>query len=309
MGSILREILNTQAHVALGRMLLWSAIGLAAGLVAAQLTLAVGRRLGAWDLDWRYAGVVRVLSALWIYAGFALLCGSIGLAEGGLRGVDVIVRHSQFRHGVLDRAGAYGSLGVAWVDLYLARGESAPPMSEEERERRWDDFARGEAELDAVAFLGRLERSQATAVQEAVEAARARLRALEGYGGGLIGKLVEMSLAVVTHRYTRGAAAYLLGREGADVSSFFGALPLSAAAAGSPTGLTHRELTAHVVERALIPNIMGPTRVFVRANQVGLAACLPVIPLPSLLLFWIARAVRRSAASDPEATPGPAPGT
>jgi hypothetical protein len=303
MGTILREILNTQAHVATGRLVLWTLIGLAAGLVLAWLWQRIAGRLGAWDLEWAYAGVLRILSALWMYTGLSLLLMSIGFAEGGLRGVDVIVRHSQFRHAVLERAAGYGSLGVAWIDLYLAGRETAPPMSAEERERRWGAFTRGEAELDAAKFLSRLETSQATLVQEAVEAARTRLRALEGYGGGLMGRLVELSLAVVTHRYTRDFAAYLLGKEGADVSSFFKALPAAAAAAGSPGGLTHRELQAHIVERVLIPNIMGPTRIFVRSNQVLLAALLPVVVLPSLLLFWIARVISR--ATRPAATPGP----
>ena len=118
-----------------------------------------------------------------------------------------------------------------------------------------------------------------------------------------MGRLVELSLAMITHRYTRGAAAYLLGTEGADVSTFFATLPAAAAAAGSPDGLTHRELSAHIVERALIPNIMGPTRVFVRANQAAVAVFLPAVALLPLLLFWVARWVER--VTRPEATPGP----
>jgi hypothetical protein len=303
MGAILREILNTQAHVATGHLVLWTLIGLAAGLVLAWLTGRIAGRLGAWDLEWAYGGVLRVLAAIWIYTGVSVLLMAIGFAEGGLRGVDVVVRHSQFRHAVLERAAGYGSLGVAWIDLYLAARETATPMAAEERERRWDAFARGETELDAASFLSRLETSQTALVQEAVEAARTRLRALEGYGGGLMGRLVEMSLAVITHRYTRDLAAYLLGTDGADVSSFFKTLPAAAAAAGSPGGLTHRELQAHIVERVLVPNILGPARIFVRSNQVVLAAVLPVVVFPPLLLFWIARVIER--VSRPAGTPGP----
>jgi hypothetical protein len=165
-------------------------------------------------------------------------------------------------------------------------------MAEDERERRWQAFARGETELDAPELLARLERSQAALVKEAAEAARTRLRSLEGYGGGLIGRLVEMGLNLVTHPYTRSAAAWLLGRQGADVSTFFTTLPAAAAAHGSPRGLSHAELSAHIVERTLVPNLMGPARLFVRAHQATIAALLPVVPLPPLLLFWIARRLR-----------------
>lgn len=307
MGGIVGEILRTQAHVAAGRMILWTLAGLAAGLLLGKLTDSIAGRLGGWDFEWRHAEVLRATNALWLYSAFVLLATPIGFLEGSLRGVDVIVRESQFRHGVLDRAGHYGSLGVSWVDLYLAGRESSPPVPEPERERAWQAFARGEAELDAVVFLARLERSQATLVREATEAARTRLRALEGYGGGLMGRLVELSLTLITHRYTRDAAVYILGKEGADLSSFFGTLPQAAAASGSPTGLSHRELQSHVVERALIPNIMGPTRLFVRAQQFLVAVFLPLVPLPSLLLFWAARATARATRRG--ATPAAGPDT
>src|SRR5688500_4205336 len=112
MGGIVGEILRTQAHVAAGRIVLWTLVGLAAGLMLGKLTDAMGGRLGAWAFDWRHAEVLRATNALWLYSAFVLLAMPIGFLEGSLRGVDVIVRESQFRHGVLERAGHYGSLGV-----------------------------------------------------------------------------------------------------------------------------------------------------------------------------------------------------
>ena len=293
MGALIAELLKTQAHVAAGRMALWTTLGLVAGLFLAWLIHVIANRRDAWNVDVAFVGAVRMLCLIWLYLGLAVLGGLLGFAEGSLRGVEVIVRESQFRHEVLRRAGEYASLGVAWMDLYLAGREPASPMSEAERERRWQAFARGEAELDAPEMLARLERSQEALVNEAAEAARARLRRLEGYGGGLVGRLVEMGLTVITHRYTRGAITWLLGREGTDVSSFFIALPAAAAAHGSPRGISHAELSTHIVERTLVPNLLSPARLFVRAQQAMIAAFVPLVPLPPLLLFWAARRLER----------------
>src|SRR5688572_23819147 len=130
MGALFAELLKTQAHIAAGRILLWTAIGLVAGLALARLTYWIAGRYGAWKLDVPLAEAVRVMSAIWLYVAMAVLGLILGFAEGSLRGLEVIVRESQFRHEVLRRAGDYASLGVAWIDLYLAGRETSPPMSE-----------------------------------------------------------------------------------------------------------------------------------------------------------------------------------
>jgi len=295
------EVLRSRAHVVAGRVALWTAIGLVAGLALSVLVLVVAGKLGAWRLAWKHGVWLRAVNALWLVGAFAVLASMIGCCEGSLRGVETAVRESQFRTELLARAGEASAVGIAWTDLFLANLEAKRdgPLSDEQS-KRVEAFAKGEAELDVKAFLARLDRSEGALVEKGVVEARKRMKLPESR---LAEWLVETSLAYLVRKAVREKAAGAFREQGADVAGFLSTLPDAARAAGDPDTITAKELGDHIVERALIPGILGPTRKYFRGTQVTYALGMAGALLLSLLAFWIARRIERSRLRGAPAAP------
>ncbi len=305
---VLKHVKGSQAHVIAGQLLLWTVIGLAAGLVLAVVVLLAAGKLGAWRLAWKHGVWLRVLNALWLVGAFAALGSMIGCCEGSLRGVETAVRESQFRTELLARAGEAGAVGMAWTDLFIANLEARRdgPLGEEQS-KRVEAFAKGESELNVTQFLARLDRSEGVLVEKGVVEAKAQLRKHVALPESRLADwLVGTALAYLVRKAVREKAAGALAEQGADVGGFLSTLPDAAKAGGDPDTIGVKALGDHIVERALIPGILTPTRKYFRGTQLTYAIVMAGALVLSVVAFWIGRVIERSQAKKAAATAPPA---
>lgn len=313
MQAILNEILKSQAHIVAGTLVLWTVIGALGGVLLAIAATALLSMAGAFRLEWRHAAWVRVPTYMLVAIAFGVLGGMIGGCEGALHGVERVVRQSQFRTELLDRGGTACAVGLYGIDLCLANAEAGRKGGlTDAQEADWDAFVRGERELNVPDFLRRLQEAEGRVVQEAVGAAKARLREhVNVPKAPLVESLLDSALAFVMRKALREKLTEALAGQDVDLSKFFLTLPAAARARGDGNGITCQELADHVVEKAFIPAILGPTRKWLRAHQVVYALLMLASLLVAVIGFWIGRFIgRRAGAGSPppiEASPPSAP--
>lgn len=268
--------------------------------MALLLYWAVARG-GGWRWEWKHATWFRVLSALWILVGFGLVGAWAGFCEGGLRGTERVVRDSQLRTEGLDRAGRLAAFAMAWLDSALANNATGRPMPPtEDQWKQLEAFERGETEIPLAAMVGRLDAVEEKVVLAAAAEGKERLRAkMAIIDNPWVGTSVDWTLALVARRTLRGKLGEGAGKAGIDAAEFFRMLPDAARASGDPAGLSHAELSTHIVEHTIIPGIMTPVRSAVRFQQVLAILIALGIAVPPLALFAIARAVARKRATPP----------
>jgi hypothetical protein len=301
------EILKSRAHVVAGLVVLWTVIGLVSGLGLAGVALFAAGKLGAWRLAWKHGVWLRVLNALWMAGAFAALGSMIGCCEGSLRGIETAVRESQFRTELLQRAGEAGAFGIAWTDVFLENLEAKRdgPLSEEQS-KRVDAFARGDAELDVRAFLARLDRCDAVLVEKGVDEAKRQVRKRVALPESRLADwLIEAALAHLVRKAVRDKAGGALAEQGVDVAGLLAGLPAVAKASGHPDTIAAKELADHIVERALIPGILTPTRKYFRGTQLTYGLAMAGALALSVVAFWIGRVIERSRARKADATAPP----
>jgi len=269
-GDFIQAILDSQAEVVLGRIVLWLLIGAVSG-GGIGLALFFGlSRAGAWPKP-RWA---RVLTALWLFAALAFVGGWIGGCEGGYRGVEQSATEGALRTKVLRPAGEACAAALAFVDvsirnLDLKTGGWSPITPEQEARLR--EFAAGRVKLDVRALLERLKKLEQRAVDEISAGLKEKLRE-EGRlpAGSLAEKVADPLLDYLIRRKLREK------------------LPLSALES-FPDAPTFSELADHVVVRGAIPAILDPARSLVRSQQLTFAILgLAAVLLP-LALAWLAR--------------------
>lgn len=299
--AVLDEILAARPHAAAGTWLLWTVLGILAGLALAVVLYFALDRAGAWKLEWSHAKWLRVLAVLWLLGSFAVVGSSMGGCEGSLRAARNTLDLAEVRAGVLHSAAAAVSGALAQLDQQLREREGAKPDP-----ALLDRYAKGEAELDVAGFRGRLARAEADLVRSAVGKAKGPVCATLGIApSGAVDGLLEISLNFLARKALRMAADEGLKKAGLSESAdgFFGALDAAASLSGSPGGATHDEVAKLLVEQSFVPLLLLPVRRLVRSAQIGGAFCLAGALAVPLLGFWIGRRVEAGKAGPPAAPP------
>lgn len=267
---MLQELLNSQLHVAAGTVLLWIAIGGLLGALLGFIAHRVSSKAGAYRLEPAALRWPRIASAAWLLLAGLSLGGSMGGCEGTLRGVEKVVRESQFRKEALDRAAAFGAAGMVWLDLHLQGTEgSAPATLTQDRP------------IDIRAFLGRLERAEARIVKEALPKCMEYLRTkVDLPKSGLVASMAEASMEFAIRKVLRDKVKEQFVSRGVPIDDFFATLP---------DRMTFRQLSGHIAEKALVPIFVSPARAWTRGHQLILGVLLVLALALPALAFSIAR--------------------
>lgn len=267
---MLQELLKSQLHVAAGTVLLWIAIGGLLGAFLGFIAHRISSKAGAYRLESTTLRWPRIASAAWLLLAGLCLGGSMGGCEGTLRGVEKVVRESQFRKEALDRAAAFGAAGMVWLDLHLQGTESGAPASLTE-----------DRPIDLRAFLGRLERAEARIVTEALPKCMEYLRTkVELPKSGLVASMAEASMEFAIRKVLREKVKEQFVSRGVPIDDFFATLP---------DRMTFRQLSDHIAEKALVPIFVSPARAWTRGHQLLLGVLLALALALPALAFAIAR--------------------
>lgn len=279
------DLLLKTAPASAAHVLLWSVLGAIGGLALGGGAALLFSRLGAFRLSWKHATWVRVLAALWIAAAGLASGAVLGGCEGTWRGARRAVADANLREGPLLSAAACVSAGVAWIDLKL---RNAP-------EEALGAYTEGKAKLDIPAFYGRLAKAEAEAVDGLVSSWTTQAQARLGLPrSALVDALLGSGLRLVAEKLARKTlhdAAKDYGVASAK-DGFFRALD-------ETTG-EHKDLSARLLDRCVVPLALAPVRFLVRGQQLTAALLgLSAILLP-VLGFWIGRLVEgRKACTKP----------
>lgn len=298
---LLDQILSTRLHVVIGVLILWGLIGALAGALPSALASWLLSRLGAFRLVWRHRTWLKIAAIVWIIGVCSLLGCSLGLIEGAVRGVGIVVRESSFRTEVLVPLGAKCAAGIASMDCFLVQGEHKknpedPLELSEEQEAFLTRFSEGNAELDVHAFLGRLENVEGVFVDAVVRKILARLRERsEIEEGSFSESILAQFLPGVMRWAIRQKANDELERLGLaeGVWQFLEKLRDAAAESGDPATITFDELAIHSVDNGVVPVIVPPVRKTARAKQTSVVLLLLGAVLLPVLLFWLGRYLER----------------
>lgn len=298
---LFEQILRTRLHAVMGGLILWGIIGFFSGAFLSVVVSCVFARMGAIRLAWRHGIWLKMLAIVWIIVTCSVLGCVTGLIEGAFRGVRIVVSESSFRSGVLVPLGAQFSTQIAHMDCLLAqaqqrRNSEDPLKLSHVQETYLKRFREGTAELDVQSFLTRIERAEATFVQEVLREGLARLQADNTIKkGSLPDAILRRFLPNVIQWGIRRKANSELDKVGMGecVKQFMEKLPEAAAKNGDSATMSFDELTVYSVDHGVIPAIMCPTRKLARGKQVGTGVlAMGAIFLP-VLLFWLGRLSER----------------
>lgn len=283
--AVFRELFASRIHELALSAVSWVLLGAVLGAAAAVALILVTRKTRCWRSGWRFAGWVRWplwTSMVVLTSGFLALAGFWkGVASGG----EQVLRKSQLATGVFPLAG--DALADALVSLQTRlESDQTDAGTNGVAAARLEDFKAGRHEFDAARFSGQIDHLRDGAVSNILR--HAELRAAEatplladGLGRVVLGLgLRTLGGALVGDDMDTGLRRFgLAGLQEALRED----LPALAKKTGHPDTVTRPELSAFLVQEAVVPVLLLPVRTFVKTNiwlnviLAGASLLLPIV--------------------------------
>lgn len=261
---IVQEMVRTQVPQLLLAALQWTLLGVLLGLAAGVLGILVARALGAYRSGWKYAGWIRWPLWLLTVAACLICAGLWGFWKGVVQGGEQVVRKSQLATEVFPEIGNAVADGVAALQVLLAETNATEP-SKGNVTNRVAEFRAGTWEVNAPEFVRQLDRVESTTVSNLVAAlereAVARTPMLRT---GLPNQALHQVLSAFGSAVLQKKLDSELKRLGVDTAyhALRDQLVSEAARQGDPHTIGRHEISAFIVNEAIIPAIMKPIRSF-----------------------------------------------
>lgn len=286
-------------------------IGGVAGLVVGLVAFFALRALGGYRWEWRHAGWLRGLTGLLMALGGAAAGATAGAAQGALVGVEVVLREGQLATKVFPVVGDAGADLLLTLDAVGPKLDPAHPAAALVLpEAELAAFREGKARLDVARLrerLGRVGASSGEAVASLVAEQTLGRAGPTWRGGGsekllrwVLGGLVQVAVDDVV---APGAVKKVPG--GAVLRDLLAGLPDAAKAGGDPCLISRADLSAHCVQRGVVPLCLLPAKALAREAQLVALGSWLLGALLVVALFRLAEWLRSRRAAAPPTAPIP----
>jgi len=291
---IITEVGASQAHWLIWLSVKWAVLGGMLGLVAAILGILLFRKVGWYRSGWRFEAWVR-----WPLWGGSVVCvtafaGAAGFCKGLVQGSEQVLRHSQLATKVFPPVGDALADVVGGFQLY-ASVSNPPSVTDSNFMARVADFQAGGWEVNVPQLNRQLDELPAGVASNLVSKIESNIVARtpmlqSGLPNTLLHHVLGYGWKFAVARKVEGElrdhkldTCYQTAR----------ARLLSAAQqAGDPATISRGELSAFLVQEAVVPSVMVPVRIFLIQNVAlfgmlgGLSLVLPAV-LFRLTCGWV----------------------
>jgi hypothetical protein len=279
----------------------WIFLGGVAGLVIGIGGYFLLKKLGAYDWQWRASRWFRWATFAMMLLVCPLLFAAAGFFEGVLRGSEMLLREGPLATRVFPVLGNAGADAFMAIHLLARKLPDAvtwtefPALSSDE----FNAFRQGRTELDIADLRANIEAVADRSTDRLLASLRERI--LEQYPSlkGRVGeRVVELMVngggrwLLIRQARTRLAQAGL----GQPAELFCSDLESAAVRQGDPRTISHRELSAFLVEKVIVGGTLWQIRAHVRSQQMLLLGVFAVILLLPVLFFRTAEFIRRKRA-------------
>ena len=309
---ILAEVWNAHLQDLILATLGYGVAGAVAGSVVGLVAYFVLRKLGAYDGEWRFAGIARALTAILLVIAGGFCGGGVGTCVGIVKGSEATLRKGQLGTQVFPQVASTMADFTYVLAVGCQRVDEQKQGKRDEAEDPWDI---GDDELELFRTgKSDLEAAQLTLLHQQLTAEGSQ-QVVTSFTDKVFGEVKEeekSSSRVLTEQCCGYVVEYMAAREakkkaGKGIMLILArSFDFAAAAKRSDPGerLAHQELRDHYVDQLIVPVCVLTVEKSVKGYRLLFVLGLIAAPLLPILFFWPMRKVFPASAEEGEAPRG-----